>query len=366
MFKSLAVASALAASLACASPCVAQDQPPAAGGGRQEPATPPGLQPTIRDGQALIQQEKFEEAAEVFRAITVATPDNPQAWHLLGYSLHAAGKLDEALPCHLMAAEFSQSSGIAAYNVACVYALKGNKDKAFAWLVKSRAAGFSDAEQVENDSDLASLHDDPRYAAYVKTLSQTVARPDGALRETTGPKGNEERGVPSPNPKRTGANASAAGSASAKPMSVDEIAKLPAEKQMDFWLGTWEVTRASGDGPVAKNVIDRDLDDQMILETYTAPGFKGVSMHYYDPSRKHWAQFWVDTRGVSVLTYATFREGALRGEGERILPDGKACLTRFVITPNADGSVRQFIENSTDEGKTWTTYFDGSYRRAGS
>ena len=35
---------------------------------------------------------------------------------------------------------------------------------------------------------------------------------------------------------------------------------------------------------------------------------------------------------------------------------------RITWTPNADGSVRQHWETSTDDGKTWKTSFDGLYR----
>jgi hypothetical protein len=41
-------------------------------------------------------------------------------------------------------------------------------------------------------------------------------------------------------------------------------------------------------------------------------------------------------------------------------------LYRISYTKNADESVRQFGEKSTDNGKTWKTDFDLLYRPAGS
>ena len=41
---------------------------------------------------------------------------------------------------------------------------------------------------------------------------------------------------------------------------------------------------------------------------------------------------------------------------------GAAVQNRITWTPNADGSVRQHWEASTD-GETWTTAFDGRYVR---
>ena len=43
--------------------------------------------------------------------------------------------------------------------------------------------------------------------------------------------------------------------------------------------------------------------------------------------------------------------------------DGQRRIERITWTPNADGTVRQHWEQSTDGGKTWTTAFDGLYRR---
>jgi hypothetical protein len=98
----------------------------------------------------------FTTAAANFKRLTQANPKDAQAWHMLGYSLHAAGKLDEALPVHLKATEFPETAPAATYNVACVHALKGQTDQAFLWLEKAVAAGFDDAEQLRRDEDFAS------------------------------------------------------------------------------------------------------------------------------------------------------------------------------------------------------------------
>lgn len=155
---------------------LAQDKPPAAPPAVDSKPAPkqdakPAV-PTIADGQALIATEEFEEAAKVFHQIVKADPDNPRAWHLLGYSLHAGGDLIDAMPCHLMAAEFPQTAAVSSYNVACVYSLRGKTDKAFIWLEKSREAGFNNLEQIENDTDMDNIRKDPRFAEFLKSLQQ--------------------------------------------------------------------------------------------------------------------------------------------------------------------------------------------------
>jgi hypothetical protein len=41
----------------------------------------------------------------------------------------------------------------------------------------------------------------------------------------------------------------------------------------------------------------------------------------------------------------------------------KTLLERMIFTPNPDGSVRQYSDASTDEGKTWAQRYDYTYRR---
>ncbi|HZN38772.1 MAG TPA: DUF2911 domain-containing protein [Planctomycetota bacterium] len=117
-----------------------------------------------KEANAALQAKDFETAAATFKKITTADPKDGQAWQLLGYSLHIAGKLDEALPAHTKAAEFPKFAGVATYNIACVHALKGNADEAFAWLEKCVAGGFADVDQLNGDEDLKALRSDPRYA----------------------------------------------------------------------------------------------------------------------------------------------------------------------------------------------------------
>ena len=50
-----------------------------------------------------------------------------------------------------------------AYNAACAHALGGNTDFAFTWLNRAIEAGFLDVEHSQQDSDLSSLHQDPRW-----------------------------------------------------------------------------------------------------------------------------------------------------------------------------------------------------------
>ena len=121
--------------------------------------------------QAAVQSANWTDAATAFRKLTELEPTQGRNWHMLGYCLHAAGKLDEALPIHMKATEFKGSAGVAAYNVACVYSLKGDKDKAFEWLEKCIGMGFADPDQLAGDTDFDNIRKDPRWADIEKKIA---------------------------------------------------------------------------------------------------------------------------------------------------------------------------------------------------
>ncbi len=141
------------------------------------------LEALRREANQAVQAENWDAAASAFRRLVEADPNDGDAWHMLGYSLHSGGKLDEALPAHIRATEFPQVASTAAYNAACAYARKGEKDKAFEWLEKAMAFGFSQGEVVELDSDLESLRADPRFQPLVARLKARA----GGLPEPAGP-----------------------------------------------------------------------------------------------------------------------------------------------------------------------------------
>lgn len=141
----------------------------------QEPAV--DLKQIRTQANEAVQSGDFTVAAANFKKLTEANPKDAQAWHMLGYSLHAAGKLDEALPIHMKAAEFKQMAPIATYNIACVHALKGKPDEAFAWLDKAVAAGFDNVDQLQGDEDFVSLRKDPRFAKVEASMKAKASAP---------------------------------------------------------------------------------------------------------------------------------------------------------------------------------------------
>jgi hypothetical protein len=129
-----------------------------------------------------------------------------------------------------------------------------------------------------------------------------------------------------------------------------------AYRQFDFWLGDWDVLLPDGK-PAGHNHIVSIAGGCGLEEQWTgAGGGTGRSLNTYDAAERRWRQFWVGGDGT-VLQLA----GGLAGNVMTL----ENAANRIRFTRNADRTVRQQWDASTDGGKTWKTVFDGKYVRSG-
>ena len=131
--------------------------------------------------------------------------------------------------------------------------------------------------------------------------------------------------------------------------------------QFDFWIGSWNVTNV--DGSVAgRNRIEPILDGCALQETWAGiSGSAGTSLNFFDTNRGQWRQFWVWREGTTLELEGGLQNGAMVLEGNSV-EDGKPARNRITWTDRPDATVRQLWEISLDNGKSWTTLFDGTYR----
>lgn len=134
-------------------------------------------------------------------------------------------------------------------------------------------------------------------------------------------------------------------------------------RQFDFWIGDWEVTGPGGE-VVGTNRIERIVDGCALSERWTGrAGSVGHSVNMFDRSTRTWHQTWVDNSGLLLQL-----DGGLQGEamvlsGTTRADDGAVTRQRISWEPSSDGTVRQHWETSTDDGRSWTTVFDGIYAK---
>jgi ketosteroid isomerase-like protein len=128
------------------------------------------LPPALLAAEELFVAQDWAGAAAAYQAQVREQPGNAFAWHRLGSSQVNLRRLPEAI-ANLKQA-IAVGGGIAAdyYNLACAYALSGETELALAEVERAIAAGLVNRRQYESDSDLASLHDLPRFRELMQRL----------------------------------------------------------------------------------------------------------------------------------------------------------------------------------------------------
>ncbi|MBI4880980.1 MAG: DUF2911 domain-containing protein [Planctomycetes bacterium] len=145
---------------------------------RAQEGAPPSASQLTKTMSAQLQKQDWAGAMQTAKSLLEIDEKNGQAWHGLGLALHSLGRLDEALEAHVKASTSSNPNigPVACYNAACVHALKGQKDEAFAWLDKALNAGFTGFDHMATDPDMDGLRDDPRYQKFVEESGKTAAK----------------------------------------------------------------------------------------------------------------------------------------------------------------------------------------------
>lgn len=129
------------------------------------PTTAQNAQPEeVRKAQQLFQAKDYEAVIRTLEDFTGRNPSTVYGWLLLGNAYRQKKELDKALGAYQKATAFRPTRFTGLYNMACIQALKQDKDEAFKLLQTLRASGNFDMDLIKNDPDLAGLKDDPRFS----------------------------------------------------------------------------------------------------------------------------------------------------------------------------------------------------------
>ncbi len=274
----------------------------------------------MREARALYQAQNWAAATVAFEAVTKSEPNNGAAWYWLGmsyFSLSNFAKSSEALK---RAAEITSNSSVM-FNAACAFARLKDKDQAFNWLNKAIDAGLPQAGLIQSDTDLAVLRDDPRFKAVAEKADRLL------------------------NP----------------------CMYLPEHRQFDFWVGEWEVKATNNlAGPsIAASSIQRLENGCLIYENWmpNGAGGTGKSFNVYNRAKGKWQQTWVAAGGGVFDFIGEYKDNEMRYTGVSVGTNGQKILHRLTFYQVNKDQVRQVWESSSDEGKTWTSLFDGTYFR---
>ena len=187
----------------------------------------------------------------------------------------------------------------------------GEKAKAFEALEQAAAKGYGQSEQLLAENDFLPLREDPKWAEILAAVQKNQ------------------------HPCRSAAEF----------------------RQFDYWIGEWDVER--GGQKIAYSSIQLILDECVVFENYTAArGYSGKSFSMWNRTKKRWEQQYADTSGNWNLWTGNVENGVMT-----MLSQSPGATQRMTYTKEGPDRVRQRIEVSTDEGKTWTTGYDGLYVR---
>ena len=137
--------------------------------------------------------------------------------------------------------------------------------------------------------------------------------------------------------------------------------------EFDFWVGRWDVYGPKGK-LVAHSLIESVYGCGIRENWMPLSGQNGGSLSVYVPANRSWEQFWIDSSGSRVVFKGGWNGQAMviTGVWSNDPSTTQGPLTRMTYTKNADGSVRQYGEQSADEGKSWSAAFDFLYRPSSS
>ena len=275
-------------------------------------------QTDLQKANAAMGLQKWDEAVKSFGKHLKKNPKDSSAWFSKGICAVKAKDYKTAISDleKAQSLNFPNIAGIS-INLAQCYSKTEQKEKAFEALNKATSNGFTVLNML-NHPDFDFIKSDKRFAEAQQQIDKNIY------------------------PCKYNSN----------------------NRKFDFWIGEWEVY-ANG-GKIATNTITNANGGCAIHEDYITNGrYTGQSISFYDPVAKIWKQHWVGSSGdVMNFTATNSGEGDMQFITERLNYNGQMVTTRMTYYYNKDDdTVRQHLEDSADKGKTWTTTFNGTYKR---
>jgi dienelactone hydrolase len=127
-----------------------------------------GLRGDELAARRAVQAGDWGRAEPLIRRWLALEPDNGQAQEALAQALYHLERFAEAGAAYARVGDAGFMPGLTYYNAACSYARIGQKERALELLAKAVATGMiQDRTSLRRDSDLESLHGDPRFEALI-------------------------------------------------------------------------------------------------------------------------------------------------------------------------------------------------------
>lgn len=163
--------------------------------------------------------------------------------------------------------------------------------------------------------------------------------------------------------------------ASVAPTTPVAACASPEHRQLDFWIGDWDVSVHARAAPGSdqwgeakgRQRIESILGGCAISESFTSAGPKtpwsGRSYSSWQPALGKWRQTWVDDSGGFLAFTGGIEDGEMRLYGEPRTANGVSFQMRMVWKNVAADSLRWEWQRSTDNWATSTVMMVVDYAR---
>jgi hypothetical protein len=154
-------------------------------------------EPTLAAGIARLQANDNDGAAKILEQVTTHEPRNGRAWRNLALAYQSLKDWDRAISADQHALDVDPSVPTPLFNLGVLYAQKGDRDQAFAWLAKAKGTRRIDMTQIEVTPELTALKNDSRFAPLLPSRADFDApfiEPVKIIREWDGEKANDQFG----------------------------------------------------------------------------------------------------------------------------------------------------------------------------
>lgn len=132
---------------------------------------------------------------------------------------------------------------------------------------------------------------------------------------------------------------------------------IPGFRELDFWLGSWDVSATEGPRLGSSQVVTR-VNDCLIVEDFVTPkGMQSRSYVFYDFATATWHRSYIDENGEYVALSGGLEQGGnsprIVMTGTDVAPNGEEFDLKVTIAALGPDLVRQIWEVSDDGGATW-------------
>lgn len=121
-------------------------------------------------GEALRSLERYEEAIEPLAEASRRMPDNIHVWLAVAWCYKRTGQIDLAIDALENALETDPSEAILHYNLACYWALLGNKRQVLTYLTEAFEIDCNYRDLVAEERDFDPLRGDPDFEALLTVI----------------------------------------------------------------------------------------------------------------------------------------------------------------------------------------------------